>query len=665
MREFDLNIEKVLENWSVPHAIREIIANALDEQILTKTKDIQIYQDGADWHIRDFGRGLRHVHLTQNENEEKLSHPQLIGKFGVGLKDALATFDRNHVKVIIDSKYGHITIGKSQKHGFSDLVTLHAYIDDPISREMEGTDFCLSGCTADDINEAKKYFLRFSDLKKLESTDYGEIYDKCGPKAEIFINGIKVSEEDNFLFSYNITSLNSALRKALNRERTNVGRSAYSDRVRSILLNVKSEDVVDKLTDNLTKLSDGKQCDEMKWIDVQTHVVKLLNSRKDTVFVTPEEIKNTSGSVMEIIHDSGKKAVFVPETVREKIVGKKDDTGKEIATIQTVIKEYNNSFEYEFISYEDLDSSEKEMMDLIPSVIELMGSKMEKDRFFVTERFKADTEDNTLGLYEREENRIIILRKQLSSREAFLGTVIHELTHADSGWPDVSRLFEHALTVRLGKLADMIFSLRKEKEIIQQHYREKIGKQISEQKNSGKVDLDDLKNNTDLSLVDAGLDLIGELKFYYYIGYYTENGEPKFFTCDYFDLTKADGDIIYSNVLFNELVELFKKIKECTVSMVLMLKDNGKNYLTIPGVVRSPDSESDLIVTHRKSFNVNAPYVNISPCVYEFKILGVEEVKYKKTAKLKLVNTLVNPNLFDENGDIDIGKAYGIVTYVA
>jgi hypothetical protein len=32
---FDLNIEKVLEHWSVPFAIRELIANALDEQVLT------------------------------------------------------------------------------------------------------------------------------------------------------------------------------------------------------------------------------------------------------------------------------------------------------------------------------------------------------------------------------------------------------------------------------------------------------------------------------------------------------------------------------------------------------------------------------------------------------------------------------------------------------
>ena len=53
MREFDLNVEKVLENWTVAHAIREVIANALDEQVLTGTRDIEIYQDYACVSVRN------------------------------------------------------------------------------------------------------------------------------------------------------------------------------------------------------------------------------------------------------------------------------------------------------------------------------------------------------------------------------------------------------------------------------------------------------------------------------------------------------------------------------------------------------------------------------------------------------------------------------------
>ena len=94
---FDLNIEKVLEHWGVEHAIREIIANALDEMTLTGTKEIEIsYSDGV-CHIRDYGRGLQYIHFTQNENKEKLVATNLIGKFGVGLKDALGVFYRNHI----------------------------------------------------------------------------------------------------------------------------------------------------------------------------------------------------------------------------------------------------------------------------------------------------------------------------------------------------------------------------------------------------------------------------------------------------------------------------------------------------------------------------------------------------------------------------------------
>lgn len=91
IRKFDLNVEEILENWEISHAVREIIANALDEQKLSESEEIVIFEDKGGWHIRDFGRGLRYQNLTQKENEEKLQHEGLIGRFGVGLKDALAT----------------------------------------------------------------------------------------------------------------------------------------------------------------------------------------------------------------------------------------------------------------------------------------------------------------------------------------------------------------------------------------------------------------------------------------------------------------------------------------------------------------------------------------------------------------------------------------------
>jgi DNA gyrase/topoisomerase IV subunit B len=82
-KKFDLNVEKILENWEIFDGIREVIANAIDEEIITKTEKIKIFKDEVEnWHIRDFGRGLSYQHLTQKENEEKLKNPHVIGKFG-------------------------------------------------------------------------------------------------------------------------------------------------------------------------------------------------------------------------------------------------------------------------------------------------------------------------------------------------------------------------------------------------------------------------------------------------------------------------------------------------------------------------------------------------------------------------------------------------------
>lgn len=173
-REFDLNIERVLENWTVAHALREVIANALDEQALTRTAEPQIFQDAEGrWHIRDWGRGLRYEHLTQNENKEKLAHPdQVVGKFGVGLKDALTAFDRHRIAVFIRSRHGDITTGKQAKHGFADIKTLHALITEPADPGFTGTEFILYGDAVGErqVEEAKALFLRYSGDAELDVT---------------------------------------------------------------------------------------------------------------------------------------------------------------------------------------------------------------------------------------------------------------------------------------------------------------------------------------------------------------------------------------------------------------------------------------------------------------------------------------------------------------
>ena len=456
-RKFDLNIERVLEHWTVVHALREVIANALDEQALTGTPEPAISRDDEGrWHVRDWGRGLRYEHLTQNENNEKLANPErVVGKFGVGLKDALATFDRHRVGVVICSRHGDITIRKERKHGFEDLTTLHALIDEPSDSEMVGTDVALEGVTDRDIERAKGLFLRYSGDELLERTQYGEVLRRGKGAARIYVNGLRVAEEENFLFSYNVTSPTTALRKALNRERSHVGRSAYTDRVKAILLACQSPAVADALAHDLEGFQSGKWRDEVQWVDVGLHACRILNATQKVIFLTPFELVEARSFVQRAQED-GHRVVVVPETLRAKLPSLVDLAGQPLRDLSLYRDEWQQSFEYTFVPPEALMPAERAVWDRAREIFAVAGGKPRRVREVLipeTMRLGSRGYREATGVWDPIEQRIIIKRSQLARLDTYAGTLLHELAHARSGADDISEEFEEALTNDLEGMA--------------------------------------------------------------------------------------------------------------------------------------------------------------------------------------------------------------------
>ena len=455
MKKFDLNIEKILENWEAYHAIREIIANALDEQKLTNSQQINIFKDANDeWHIRDYGRGITIEHFTQNENEEKLKTEGIIGKFGIGLKDALATFDRKNIGVRIISKNGEFTIGKSIKVGFDEIITLHIYINPSPDPAIVGTEFIISNITNEDIQKAKDMFLNFSGEKELETCSYGIVLHKKYDVGRIYINNVKVAEEENFLFSYNITNLNTAIRKALNRERTNVGRTAYANTIKSILLNCKGREVATALVNDFKNYSSGAIHDELKWIDVQEHAVKMLNNYEKVVFVTTDEIVSSPDLVDEV-KSGGFTIINIPSNLKEKIQGQSDVGGNVIREFDQFKIERNENFVFNFVQFNELSEVEKQNYNLIFKVFNLIGGKpLNIQKVMVSETLQRDDYDfrPSEGLHQSSEQRIILKRSVLSDKKRFIAVLLHELAHAKSGAEDATRIFEDELTNMLGEI---------------------------------------------------------------------------------------------------------------------------------------------------------------------------------------------------------------------
>lgn len=467
MKKFDLNIEKVLEHWTVPHALREIIANALDESNLSGTKEPIIFKDDeGKWHIQDYGRGLKYEHLTQNENIEKTRNPnKVIGKFGVGLKDALATFDRRKIGIIIQSKFSDITIQKLPKGDFDDVVTLHAIVNEPSVANAIGTDFIFTGIQDEDIEKAKDFFLLYSGEQIIEETKYGSIIENKEKPARIYVNGICVAQEDNWLFSYNITSMTKKLLQSLNRERSNVGRSAYSDRVKSILLESSSPISAGKLVDDLQRIQTGDSHDELQWIDVQLHACRILNSQEKVLFLTAYDLMD-GGKYLSYAKDEGMRIITIPDNLAAKLESNKDLNGNTFRNLETYAEEWNESFEFQIVDIKNLSQKEKEIFTYKDTILGWFPSKKGVLKSIViSETMRPDnyTGGDALGLWDESNKRILIKRSQLSSIEKFSGTLVHELVHAFTGTDDHTIEFENELTQMLGKLSQLLLANAKNK----------------------------------------------------------------------------------------------------------------------------------------------------------------------------------------------------------
>ncbi len=456
-RLFDLNIERILEAWDNTHAVRELISNALDEQVLTGTADITILKDtDGTWIIRDSGRGLRYDHFTQNENPEKLKNVgRVIGKFGVGLKDALATLDRNGISVQIESAHGIITLAQRGKHGFGDVVTLHAAVAPAQDRKFVGTAIRLNGLPDRDVETAKALFLKFSGDEVIEQTRVGRILEKKGKTARIYVAGLLVAEEENFAFSYDITSLTEPMKKALNRERTNVGRTAYTERVKSMLLQTSSEKVAKVLADQLVALERGEGSDEINWKDVAVHACKILNASGRYLFVTTWQL-TMNASAIDRARSDGFRIVTVPDSIHAEVKGVQDLSGTPIRDLGVYQEEWNSSFKFEWVPIERMTAEERAVFAQVDVLAKLIGGLPKHVRSIrISQTMRQDFLGgiDALGLWDPESASIVIHRNQLISLRVFAATLLHELAHARTGHDDVTREFEDELTTLLGLTA--------------------------------------------------------------------------------------------------------------------------------------------------------------------------------------------------------------------
>ena len=119
--------------------------------------------------------------------------------------------------------------------------------------------------------------------------------------------------------------------------------------------------------------------------------------------------------------------------------------------------EWDHSFQFTFIAPEQLLPTEQKIFMQTQPLLRLLGKPslltLVRD-IRISETMRVDYHGNeVIGLWESQEQRIVIRRDQLRSLVSYAGTLLHEATHALTGADDISFEFEQGLTQNLGEVA--------------------------------------------------------------------------------------------------------------------------------------------------------------------------------------------------------------------
>jgi hypothetical protein len=153
--------------------------------------------------------------------------------------------------------------------------------------------------------------------------------------------------------------------------------------------------------------------------------------------------------------EDGYETIVVPETIRRKLPGLRDALGNPMRDLSRYRDEWQESFHFTFIDPVNFTADEHAVWDMLPQIFAARGGRPKRIRdIHVSEtmRLMEGRYQEAVGLWDYEDGRIIIKRTQLQSVATFAATVLHELSHALSGAPDVSLEFEEKLSQELGNV---------------------------------------------------------------------------------------------------------------------------------------------------------------------------------------------------------------------
>lgn len=427
---------KYAKSWNVGDALREIMANAIDEAARKNSQIGLRYEAGELLITNEIGELKRENFVMGGTDKEDKT---TIGQFGEGLKVGAMVLLRN----------GRQIRGESGSMGFAFHLT-HSKKWNSEIMEIElsdipfqkGTRVFVHEIKFQEAQDLKKKFLCFRKVEPILSTKEGSVYDGEG---ELFTHGVlihkdwaRVKKNPQYSLTFNLANVE------LNRDR-----SIFSDwrvvrEIGELIYQAGDESTITKLMhfwlhhekmDDLTPYNHPTKETIPIWQKVIKTMFRTFNNDKFAVAASEME--------MRILREWGYNAIFGPSGFRaacEQVFlfpDAKEALGK--AGEYVIAKDINSWEQRNLTKAEDFA---KAVISKIPGI-----HAIEHRPAFVFIKRLDEAPDSKepvhLGVYK--DGTIGIRRSQLIKEWDAKQTMLHEYVHSVFGHSDNTRDFENDL----------------------------------------------------------------------------------------------------------------------------------------------------------------------------------------------------------------------------
>lgn len=195
-----------VSNWDFNNAMRELIQNGIDQQVMDRNKEFSISYDGISRKLtlRNSGNSMLKINTLLLGKSSKANNDDTVGQFGEGYKIAALVLNRlgktftvynNEKKEVWETKFKNSEKWKEKILAF--------YIR---KRETEEKGLCIEigNVSHDEFNGLYDVWIKLGgdDYEKVE-TKYGEIITDEDYSGRVYVNGLFVDCNSNLKYGYN------------------------------------------------------------------------------------------------------------------------------------------------------------------------------------------------------------------------------------------------------------------------------------------------------------------------------------------------------------------------------------------------------------------------------------------------------------------------------